>query len=186
VAGNLALGAQALGRVRDALDARFRSNRGGPAELARQLVHTRTRLEKEGTGPRAKGEFKKLGGGYYDVEYLLAYLLLTRAPHWMEPAHPLRPIAALEAAGVLDTADARTLRSAAWLYRALDHALRVVTGRPVHRLPDPGLAGRVTSLLHQWGIPLEGTLEAAVARARQQTRALYERIVVAAAEKPSG
>lgn len=181
VAGNRALGAEALGEICHALRVRFREQPGGVAELARQLVHTRDRLEKEGVGPRAKGEFKKLSGGYYDIEYLLAFLFLTRAPEFPEPSHPLHQLAALEVTGLLAHSDARTLRSAALLYRGLDHALRVITGRPAHRLPEPALAERAAALLHQWGIPVEGTLEEAVARARQQVRAFYEQVVIAAA-----
>ena len=181
IAGNRALALKALDEVRDTLVARFRSRPGGAAELARQLIHTRSRLEKEGTGPRAKGEFKKLSGGFYDIEYLLAFLLLTRAPSLPEPAHPLHQVAALEAAGLLERADARALRNATLLYRGLDHALRVITGRPAHRLPEPALAERATTLLHQWGIPREGTLEEVIARVRQQVRVLYERVVVAGA-----
>lgn len=187
VAGNVSLGAEALVRVHAEIAARF----GVPKhrdELARQLVHTRDRLEKEGAGPRAKGEFKKVSGGYYDVEYLLSYLLLTRprAADRPEPAHALRQIAALEALGILEHGDARALRGAALLYRGLDHALRLVTGHAANRLPEPALAERVAALLHQWGIPVEGSLEAAVARARQQTRALYEKFVVATATTAGG
>jgi glutamate-ammonia-ligase adenylyltransferase len=183
VAGNRALGSEALGEVRATLRARFREQPGGAAELARQLVHTRDRLEKEGTGPRAKGEFKKLSGGYYDIEYLLAFLFLTRAPNLPEPGNPLHQLAALEAAGLLERSDARVLRSASLLYRGLDHALRVITGRPSHRLPEPALAERAATLLHQWGIPVEGELEDAIGRARQQVRGLYETVVAAAAAR---
>ena len=186
IAGNLALGSEALGGVRAMLAVRFRAEPGSVAELARQLVHTRSRLEKEGTGPRAKGEFKKLSGGYYDIEYLLAFLLLARSPNLPEPAHPLHQVASLEAAGLLERSDARALRGATLLYRGLDHALRVITGRPAHRLPEPALAERATTLLHQWGIPVEGSLEEAIARARQQVRALYEQVVIAAAAGPVG
>jgi glutamate-ammonia-ligase adenylyltransferase len=181
VAGNLEFGARVISVVHSELAERFRKRPQGPGELARQLIHTRERLEKEGTGPRAKGEFKKLSGGYYDVEYLVAYLMLGRSTGIHEPAHILRQIAALEATEALDRNEARTLRGAALLYRSLDHAVRLITGHPAKGLPEPALAERVATLLHQWGIPIEGTLENAVARARQQTRALYDKIVVPAA-----
>jgi glutamate-ammonia-ligase adenylyltransferase len=184
VAGNMSLGARAVAQVHAELTARFRDAPQGPAELARQLIHTRERLEKESTGPRAKGEFKKLSGGYYDVEYLVAFLTLTRVQTAPEPSHILRQIAALEGMEIIGRVEARALRSGALLYRGLDHALRLITGHPAKRLPEPALAERVAALLHQWGVPVEGTLEAAVARARQQVRALYEKTVVAAAEAP--
>jgi glutamate-ammonia-ligase adenylyltransferase len=185
VAGNAELGRRVAAQVRAELAARFRDAPAGRTELARQLIHTRERLEKESASGvrRAKGEFKKLSGGYYDVEYLVAYLALTGAAGIPEPAHILRQIAALEAGRQLDPADARTLRGAALLYRSLDHALRLVTGHAAKRLPEPALAERVTALLNQWGVPIEGALEDAVALARQQTRALYEKIVVAGAAR---
>jgi len=184
IAGNRTLGAEALTEVRQTLLSRFRAGPGAVAELARQLVHTRERLEKEGTGPRAKGEFKKLSGGYYDIEYLLAFLFLVRSPELSEPAHPLQQIGALEATGLLERSAARALRNAALLYRGLDHALRVITGRPAHRLPEPAFAERATVLLHEWGIPVESTLEETVSRARRQVRQIYEQMLSPVAGVP--
>jgi len=181
VAANLDLGARAIAQVRSALAQRFGSNPAAANDLARQLAHTRQRLEKEGTGARAKGEFKKISGGYYDVEYLLSYFLLTGSPSGAPPANALRVIDALEARDILDTAGARTLRASAILYRSLDHALRLVTGHPANRLPEPALAERVALLLRQWGVPIEGDLGSSVAKARRETRALYESVILAAA-----
>jgi len=71
------------------------------------------------------------------------------------------------------------LRAAALLYRSLDHALRLVTGRPANQLPERALAERVTRLLELWNIPLPEGLAAAVENMRQRTRALYEQLVSA-------
>jgi len=182
IAGNLALGAEAVRQIRSISGERF----SAPRELAQQLAHTRERLEMEGAGPArslgTKGEFKKVAGGFYDVEYILAFLFLTRG--LTTGGHALRQIAALESAGPetagLTTTQAQTLRSAAMLYRSLDHALRLVTGRPANRLPEPALTERITRLLAQWNLPLAEGLEAAVEAMRRQTRALYEQIVLAA------
>jgi len=186
IAGNLALGAEAIRQVHGILAERF----SGAAELAPQMARTRERLETEGTDPArsltAKGEFKKVAGGYYDVEYILAFLFLTRGlPRGLVTGgHVLRQIAALESAGTeaggLTTTQAQTLRSAAVLYRSLDHALRLVTGRPANRLPEPALAERVARLLELWNLPLAEGLEAAIENMRRQTRALYEQIILAA------
>jgi len=178
VAGNLDLGAQAIAEVHRVFRERYR----GPvaSELARQLGHTRERLEKEGTTARAKGEFKKARGGYYDIEYVLAFLALTGCPDFAPPAPALHQVTVLQAAGSLEADAAKALRGAALLYRGIDHAVRIVTGRPTHRLPDSALAQRITSLLHDWGVPLEASLEETVTRARRQTRAIYESIVLAA------
>jgi glutamine synthetase adenylyltransferase len=91
----------------------------------------------------------------------------------------LRQIAQLESVGVLSTTQAQALRAAALLYRGLDHALRLVTGRPANRLPEPGLAARVKRLLELWKIPFSEPVEVEVDAMRRQTRALYEQIVLA-------
>jgi glutamate-ammonia-ligase adenylyltransferase len=184
VAGNLALGKEAVCQVHAILAERFAK----PQELARQLAHTRELLEKEVTDPGrtlgVKGEFKKFPGGYYDVEYILAYLFLTRGqPRGEAPGHVLRQVAQLESASALTTAQAQRLRAAALFYRGLDHALRLVTGRPTNRLPEPALAERARRLLEFWKIPLAENVEAEVEAMRRQTRALYEEIVLAAARQ---
>ncbi len=186
IAGNLALGAETIRQVHAILAERFSDAK----ELARQLAHTRERLETEGTDPArtlgTKGEFKKVAGGYYDVEYILAFLFLTRGlPRGLSTGgHVLRQIAALEFAGAeaagLSTTHAQTLRAAALLYRNLDHAIRLVTGRPANRLPEPALALRVTLLLERWGLRPAESLEGAVESMRRQTRTLYQQIVLAA------
>jgi glutamate-ammonia-ligase adenylyltransferase len=192
IAGNLDLGAEAVRQVQATLAERFSK----PEELARHLAHTRELLEQAQVGKESedaartlggKGEFKKVSGGFYDVDYILAFLFLTRGlPRGLLPgSHVLRQIAALESAGALATAQAQTLRAAAMLYRCLDHALRLVTGRPANRLPEPALAGRVTRLLERWNLPLAEELEAWVESTRRQTRVLYEQIVLAARGNPS-
>src|SRR2546428_12761212 len=171
------------------------------------MAQPRERVEKAhleiagADGARAsstKGNFKKISGGYYDVEYILAFLFLTRvlpgsvetgsAPRAESRGHVLRQIAALESAGTeasgLTTAQAQILRAAALLYRSLDHALRLVTGRPSNQLPEPALAERVTRLLQGWRLPLPEGLEPAVESARHQIPALYEQIVLAALPLP--
>jgi len=111
----------------------------------------------------------------------VAFLFLTRRPPRTEPqGQVLRQIAQLESVGTLSSTEAQALRAAALLYRGLDHALRLVTGRPANRLPEPALAARVRRLLELWKIPLGETVEAEVDAMRRQTRALYEQIVLAA------
>ena len=186
IAGNLALGTETIQQIHAILAERFSS----AAELAQQLAHTRERLENEGADTSrmlgTKGEFKKIAGGYYDLEYILAFLFLTRGlPRGLAVSgHVLRQIAALESAGPeasgLSSTHAQSLRAAALLYRSIDHAIRLVTGRPANRLPEPALAERVLRLLERWNLPLADGLEAAVENMRRQTRALYEQLVLAA------
>jgi glutamate-ammonia-ligase adenylyltransferase len=172
VAGNLSLAGAALRQTQEVIAGRFRDD----AELARQLAHTRKLLEKAKDAARPKGEFKKVAGGYYDIEYMVGFLFLTRG---IAPAagHVLRQIAALESAGALDTAGARTLREAALLYRSIDHAIRMVTGRSANRLPEPALAGRIARLLKTWQIPLSGDLDERIVEVRKEVRELYGRTI---------
>ena len=185
MAGNLALGAETIRALHAVLVERF----SAPGPLADQLSRTRDLLEKaslEKQGPEwgrlpvTKGEFKRVAGGFYDVEYILAFLFLTRGLQaGVTPGgHVLRQIAALESAGALNTAVAQSLRSAALLYRGLDHAVRLVTGRPANHLPEPALAQRIAPLLARWSTPVGERIESAVEAARRQTRALYDQLLL--------
>lgn len=172
VGGNLEFALNATRQTQEIIAERFRE----PGELARQLAHTRQLLEKTKDAARPKGEFKKVAGGYYDIEYMVGFLFLTRG---LAPVagHVLRQIAALESAGALDTAGARTLRDAALLYRSIDHAIRMVTGRAANRLPEPALAGRVARLLAAWQVAVTGELEETIGAARKEVRGLYEKVI---------
>jgi glutamate-ammonia-ligase adenylyltransferase len=194
IAGNLALGAEALRQVHECIARRF----SDPKPLARDLAKMRQRLEREGADPDRpigqKGEFKRMAGGYYDVEYVVAFLFLTRVLHNEHPTeqsliegrgHVLRQIALLEATGHLGSTEAQTLRAGAMLYRSIDHALRIVTGRSANHLPETTMAQRVVRLLDQWQFPLPEGIEAAVETTRRHVRGIYEHTVVRASESKS-
>jgi glutamate-ammonia-ligase adenylyltransferase len=195
VAGNAYLGVEALRQVHDCIVRRFSE----PRSLARDLARTRQRLERETADPDRplgqKGEFKKMAGGYFDIEYVLAFLFLTRVlPNEQlteavlseRRGHVLRQIALLESLGPkisgLGSTEAQTLRAGAMLYRSIDHALRLVTGRAANHLPESGMADRVQRLLEQWQFPLPEGIEAAVETTRRHVRSLYEHTVIRAAE----
>lgn len=186
VAGNFTLAERAIAAAQSSLAGRF----GQPRALAAELSRTRELLVQEAAGPRPKGELKKVPGGFYDLEYILAYLFLTRWP--LPPGgHVLRQIATLESAGAVTPATAQTMRNAARLYRGLDHAVRLITGRTAGRLPEPALAARVVCLLERWDIPLPpgdspaGRIERAFLAVRTELRALYESLIPAAASRPA-
>jgi len=171
VAGNLELGARAVARAGEVLGARF-AGRARSAELARELVRIRTKAEQDAQGPRAKGRFKKMAGGYYDLEYVIGYQTLA---HGLAPSagNTLAQIEPLEAAGALDAEDIHTLRTTAILYRAADHAARLITGRPLAGWPEPSLAERMSRLLRDWGVAWEGELRAALEERGRAIRKLY-------------
>jgi len=175
VAGNLELSAHAAAAARATLCARF-AGRDRAAGLARELTRIRTKLDQDALGLHAKGRFKKMAGGYYDLEYVIGYLTLV---HGIEPegGNTLAQIESLKSAGVLDRAGVDTLRRTAVLYRAADHAARLITGRPLSGWPEPALAGRIARLLEQWGVPWEGELPAAMQECGRNIRALYEAVL---------
>jgi hypothetical protein len=156
---------------------------------ATELARTRERLDSEGTtweqGRPPRAEFKKVAGGFYDIEYILAFHFLTRGlAHGVTPGgHVLRQIAALESAGEADsgltTSAAGTLRAGALLFRAVDHAIRIVTGHAAKGEPEPSLAERISPLLQRWGGNLRGGVGEDLAAMRKQMRGLYEQTVVA-------
>lgn len=176
VAGNVALGETIIAELRGILRRRFCSAAGGDArELAGQLMHMRERVERE----RAEGVtgFKCAPGGFFDIEYVIAYLALSRGEFATMPRNVLEQIAALEANGALRAAHARALRDAAMFYRSLDHAIRLVLGRSSGALPEPAQIPRVNALLKQWEVPVGAGLHDAVTTTRRSVRGVYSSIL---------
>ncbi|MGB6483454.1 MAG: hypothetical protein WBE86_08215 [Candidatus Acidiferrales bacterium] len=177
VAGNSALGEKMIGELHGILRRRFCAKDGGdPRELARQLMHMRERLERE----RAEGAtgFKCAAGGFFDIEYVIAYAALARGEFAAMPKNVLEQIAALEAAGAIRAEHARALCDAAMFYRSLDHAIRLVLGRSSSTLPEPAQIPRVNALMKQWGVPVHGSLHDAVASTRRAVRDIYKTTVI--------
>ncbi len=173
VAGNIALGAKIIGELREILRRRFSSTHGGDSrELAKQLIHTRAKLEQERhEGP---GGFKSCAGGFFDIDYIVAYLKLSRGLVAEAPANIVAQIAFLESRGALDGEQASVLRDAANFYRSLDHAIRLVLGRPSPELPEPAQMPRVSALLERWKVPIRGSLKESVETTRELVRGIYE------------
>ncbi len=196
IAGNIALGENILAELHEILRRRFSSAHGGDSlELARQLVHTRAKLEQERR--EGSGGFKSCAGGFFDIDYVIAYLKLSRGLVTGEndlrsapmkdigagpelqggSANSLAQIAFLESNGALDSRQAETLRDAAIFYRSLDHAVRLVLGRPSAELPELAQISRVNALLEKWGVPISEELHDAVISTRRVVRGIYERII---------
>jgi glutamate-ammonia-ligase adenylyltransferase len=184
VAGNLALAGRALAQANAVLQRRWCPQ--DAAELRAQLIGLRGRLEREGTGPRSRTEFKHIAGGFFDLEYITGLLFFRAAPDARVgrqgplPAagrNILEQLAQLHAAGLLAAAPYEALCRAAVLFRSVDHAHRLITGRAANRTPDPALAERIARLLAQWSVPLVATgaegLLATLAATRRETRSIY-------------
>ena len=74
---------------------------------------------------------------------------------------------------------ARTLTEGAAFLRSVDHAVRLVTGKPGEGLPEHvGQAESVEALARRWGlIRSDGTLAARLREVQQEVRYAYRRLV---------
>lgn len=176
IAGDAELGQRVASQVAEALFERF----GGDRDLAYALREMRHRLEKEARG--RSSPTKTAAGGYYDIDYAVSYLRLRHRISLKPGSNMPEQIAALEAAGILSGADARTLTAGAAFLRALDHAMRLVTGRIMRALPArPGDAEAVELLLRRWQfIEADGRtapVQDKLTRIREQVREVYNGVL---------
>jgi glutamate-ammonia-ligase adenylyltransferase len=165
VAGDLKSGEAFLHQLQQIYWGRY--GEAGASRLA--LREMRARLERE---QGAAHPLKSGRGGYYDIDFLLLYLRLKDAGVFYSVLNTLERIEVLENTEKLSHKDARFLREAATFYRALDHALRLLTGHAEGRLPQrEAQLEALGALLPRWTpLPL-----AELDRIREQTRALYNR-----------
>jgi len=177
VAGDPALGAAVAAHAREHVWGRAPEDLGA---IAAEVAAMRDRMERELGTPN---DLKVGRGGIIDVEFAAQYVQLAYGH-----AHPgLRTPStseALAAAGEAGVADADALGLLADGYRFLrriEHRLRVVHDRAVHRLPDD--AGELDKLARRAGYPSGEVLRAHVERWRTEIRAAYEVIM---ATRPSG
>jgi glutamate-ammonia-ligase adenylyltransferase len=123
--------------------------RWGQSGRSRQdLRQMRMRLQRE---QGAAAPLKAAAGGYYDADFILMYLRLKAAGMFFKSLNTPERIDVVEKTGHLDRIDAEFLLDATTYFRALDHALRVVTGRPEERIPAaPEQREMVAELLRRW------------------------------------
>ena len=145
VAGNRQLGEAVVQEVQGILLDRFSNDPG----LAASLGQIRERLEQEIAGDPKQPNFKTGVGGFYDVDYALAFSGL-RSKATPGARNTLEQIRALEEAGALAAEDAAGLRGAATFFRSLDHAIRLATGRAHDTLPERPHLPAVAEMLTRW------------------------------------
>ena len=140
------------------------------------LKQMRLRLERE-IGSSAP--LKAAPGAYYDADFILMYLRLKGAGLFFRSLNTPERIDIVEKMGHLDSTGANLLLEATTFFRAMDHAIRVVTGRREGKLPG-GQAQRslVAELTKRWSSSpeYEGTLEQQLARVRERTRRLFDTV----------
>ena len=185
IAGNIGLGERLIRDIHEICAQRFTD----AAALRAELAAMRERLVNESSvweaGRPPEREFKKVAGGFYDVDYIVALLFLSRGLRaGISPrGNILQQISSLESAGPvasgMSAAIANDLRASALFYRSVDHAIRLITGHSARRDPEPALAARVESLLRRWNISVRDKhyhVRQELRVMREETRALYEKI----------
>ncbi len=134
------------------------------------LRQMRSRLEKE---QGALQPLKAGRGGYYDIDFLLMYLRLKSAGVFFRVLNTPARIEVLESMGDIDRAQAQFLLDAGTFYRALDHALRVLSGHAEGKLPKgEGQREALKALLRRWSdIPLSE-----IGEIRNKVSAAFDRV----------
>ena len=151
-----------------------RYGQGGRSKKALQQM--RARLERE-QGP---GNPLKAGrGGYYDIDFALMYLRLKGAGIFYKVLNTPARIDVIEKMGHLEPSDAEFLRDAAIFYRAVDHGLRVSTGRTEGDLPSaPSQLANLTELVCRWTPEHlhDQPLDVELAQIKARTREYFDRL----------
>ena len=134
----------------------------------------RGRLEKSNRYP---GSFKLAAGGFYDVDFIASFLMLREA--CLVPGNTLERLEALRQAGLLEAADFEELHAAALLYRTVDHAIRLVTGRARPELPPAeharkAVGGIVSRMLGRREV---GSLQSELSAMQQRVRRVFTSII---------
>jgi glutamate-ammonia-ligase adenylyltransferase len=146
VAGDDEEGTILLHRIQRTIGERF----GRGPEAARKLADMRRKLE---TAPGPQNRLKSAPGGYYDIDFILTYLRLQAARVFYPSLTTPERLQVVESMGQLRADQARILREGAVFLRAVEHALRVSTGRADGELPLAGPRGEAFARLAERWLP---------------------------------
>ncbi len=176
IAGNLKLGCDVSAKLVSRVFDRF----GADPNLESELRQMRRRLEREISASTTG--LKTAPGGYYDVDYALAYLRLRHRVRGAMGASTPELIGAIRAAGALSETDASALEQGAKFLRSIDHAVRIVTGKAAEGIPEHvGHAALVEDLARRWGMLRDDEKGEALSRrlreVQQEVRYVYRRLV---------
>ena len=171
VAGDPELGAQVAAEVASWL---WSPPAQPVAAIAAEIVAMRDRLEKELGSPN---DLKVGRGGIIDVEFAAQFLQLAHGhahPGLRTPA-TAPALAAARAAGVAPAHELELLEEGYRFWRLIEHRMRVVHDRAVHRLPDD--PAELARLARRCGFPGGDALRERVARWQHDVRAAFEVIM---------
>jgi glutamate-ammonia-ligase adenylyltransferase len=144
----------------------------GP-EFTADCAYMRLKLEKSDRFPAS---LKLMPGGFYDIDFVTALLVLRSANPISETT--VTRLRRLHQTGLLETSAEMQLRHAAIFYRSVDHAVRLVTGRAANALPAAEHAHQATAALVQrmWQGQSSETLKAELQRTAIQVRAVFNAV----------
>jgi [glutamine synthetase] adenylyltransferase / [glutamine synthetase]-adenylyl-L-tyrosine phosphorylase len=140
------------------------------------LRQMRARLQRE---QGSITPLKAAEGGYYDADFILMYLRLKGAGMFFKSLNTPERIDIVEKMGHLDRPDAESLLRATTYFRALNHALRVVTGRAEEKIPaSPAEREMIAILMERWtGRHIDPVnLDSDLLALQTRTRKIFDRI----------
>ncbi|HET7840277.1 MAG TPA: hypothetical protein VFM21_01660, partial [Terriglobia bacterium] len=156
------------------------------AHVEDELRKMRRRLETEVIVPPTN--VKTVPGGYYDVDFVVSLLRLReRIP--LDPGTSMRSqVEALRSGGLLGADDARAFSEGMEFLRALDHAVRLATGKPMTGFPEHvGHAEAVEKIAARWGLIEEGeSVTERLYEHQQKVRHVYRKVFGHRQEGKSG
>lgn len=113
-----------------------------------ELLQMRLRLQRE---QAEANPLKAATGGYYDADFILMFLRLRGAGMFFKSLNTPERIDIVEKTGLLERSDAEFLLIATTYYRALEHAIRLVSGRAEEKIPAAPLPrAMIAQLLQRW------------------------------------
>lgn len=171
VGGSHPVAAQAIASTRSLFE-RYAADAG----FLPAVLDMRKRLERaEGSAPN----LKTAPGGTYDIDFLLAYLLVKHGAR--ETNGTLRDrIWRCVDLKILEKATAASLDHAAELFRTAEHVIRLVTGQTNKWLPSTAHAREASEKLikQSLGWDLLQSIETELRSTLEQVRAIYQEILV--------
>ncbi len=169
VAGSEQLALRAMTAVEEQMS-RFASDPGFGAAVRAM----RAKLEKSDSEPN----FKVAPGGFYDIDYILSYLLVMYGVKDVQ-GNTRERLHMLAARALLSDDDCATLDAAAELLRTVGHVVRLVTGRARKSLPLGDHPRRVCEQLvaRILGRTFREGLERELERTYRLVRPLYQKVL---------
>ncbi|HYN15731.1 MAG TPA: hypothetical protein VES66_08095 [Terriglobales bacterium] len=169
VAGSEELALRAMTAVEDQM-LRFASDPG----FAAAVRAMRAKLEKSDI----ELNFKVAPGGFYDIDYILSYLLVMYGVKDVQ-GNTRERLHTLAARALLSDDDCATLDAAAELLRTVGHVVRLVTGRARKSLPMGDHPRRVSEQLASriLGRTFREGLERELERTYRLVRPVYQKVL---------